>query len=195
MFSDPSSHSFYRWGGYIAYSESTDAPASYWRFESDQRGDGQWHREASTNPNIFRDLHASEGSASVGAADAGFVFGGKFVDGSRNNVAGFAVYNFTTGEWAEETEVSYSTSDGSLWGGTATYVSRFGSRGVIFVLGGMRGRERPPSSYLPFDTVHFYDVGTRTWHQQAASGDGPSRRHLHCAVGTGGNNDNNTYEM
>lgn len=195
MFADPSSQSFYIWGGSDSFATSQTDTESYWKFSADGEGGGAWNRESPANAQVFRSLDARDAAAVANTPDAGFIFGGKHIAGSFDNVEGFVVYNYTTKEWSAELEAPYS-GDGTVWGGSATYVEKYGSAGVIFILGGIAGHDRPHFSFLELETIHFYDVGTQTWYKQRTTGDErPSRRTQLCAVGVGGSGTNDTYEM
>lgn len=190
-FVDPSNESFYVWGGYAwAADRQSSNDKDLWRFDVDGRGGGGWSRDDSGNQDVFDGLIPTGSAACVSAPDAAFLFGGFEWNNSGRGVKGFYKYDFGTREWSQETDVGYSTDQGTLWGATATYVSGFGSAGLIFILGGIRGRDTADEEYMPFDKVHFYDIGAGKWHSQKTYGEPkPSRRQHHCAIGvrdTGG---------
>lgn len=194
-FADPSSRSLYSWGGF-RFRPEEPAGTDLWRFQVDERGNGRWERETSANEDVFGNLLATGSAACVTTPDDAYLFGGNEWNNSKQGVKGFYKYNFETTEWSQQTEVGYATDHGFLWGGTATYVSGFGSKGLIFILGGITGRYTADRTHMPFNTVHFYDIGTGRWHSQETSGDQkPNSRRHHCAVGAGGFGDSNTYEM
>jgi hypothetical protein len=195
MFADPSSDAFYIWGGSEWFAPSQTDTQSYWKFSADGKGEGTWNRESPASAQVFRTLDARDAAAVVSTPDAGFIFGGKQIAGSFENEEGFVVYNYTNKEWSSDLDAPYS-GDGTVWGGSATYIEKYGTAGVIFILGGISGHDRPHFSFLEFETIYFYDVGTQTWHKQKTTGDErPSRRAQHCAVGVGGSGANDTYEV
>jgi hypothetical protein len=149
----------------------------------DGRGGGEWSRDDSGNQDVFDGLIPTGSAACASTPDAAFLFGGFEWNNSGRGVRGFYRYDFETREWSQETDVGYSTDQGTLWGATATYVSGFGSAGLIFILGGIRGRDTADEEYMPFDTVHFYDIGAGKWYNQKTFGDSkPNRRQHHCAI-------------
>lgn len=199
IFTDRNSESFYLWGGYLPFVETADF-SLFWRFTVDGKGGGQWDSEAPDNQQVFASIDRAENTAYKSTSDGGFVFGGKILDedgkvtSSQESVKGFKTFNFTTKEWAEESGGAYS-QDGSIWGGSATFVDKFGTKGVIVMLGGLSRPDQPGSGYIDWGTIHVYDVAAKQWHSQKASGDVPSRRSHHCAVGVADTGENNSYEM
>jgi hypothetical protein len=107
-------------------------------------------------------------------------------------LVGYAVFNFTTREWTRESNGPYS-SDGTLYGATATFAPIFGSNGLIFVLGGQSGFRDYDQEYVTFQRVHFLDPATREWQFQVTTGEAPSGRFYHCSVGVASTS--GTFEM
>ena len=189
-FTDPSSKSLYTWGG-LRYQSESDRQ-DVWRLAVDGRGGGQWDREISENNEYFSDLIPASSVASTTTPHAAYLFGGgRWNTTGIEMVQGFYKYDFERREWSEETDVGYP--NGRLYSGSATYVSGFGDRGIIVILGGKTGFRTEDEAYLSFDTVHFYDVANGTWYEQETSGDEkPGRREHACAVGVRGED---SYEM
>lgn len=106
------------------------------------------------------------------------------------SVAGHVAFDFDTKAWSREARAPY-TSDGGLFGGTATYVPGFGPNGIILILGGVSGENE--DEYPTFRRLHFMDPVTGQWFAQETSGDVPDERTTHCSVGVQGHN--GTYEM
>lgn len=194
---DPKSSSFYVWGGHAAYGQP--APdLNFWRFTVNDQGVGSWGRESPNNADVFATMEGSDMAAYASTNDAAFIFGGKVVNSearlTRENVKGFKTFNFTTWVWDEEAEGPYS-HDGSLWGASATFVPKFGSQGIIILLGGMTRPNEPAPGYEDWGTVDIYDLAEKKWHTQVTSGDTPPRRSHHCAVGVDDTRDDGSYEM
>lgn len=149
---------------------------------------------------MFAGINRTETAAYASSDDAAFIFGGRTVDengkvGSASaSVTGFNVFNFTTMEW-EVVEGGEYSHDGSIWGGSATFVPTFGAKGIIVMLGGLERAHEPGSGYIDWGTIHVYDVAEKKWHRQKASGKAPERRSHHCAVGVADTGDNGSYEM
>lgn len=200
IFTDQASKSFYVWGGYLVDDEEPDY-STLWRFGTDGEGGGQWNSEAPSNQEVFLGLDVTEKMAYTSTDDGGLAFGGKILgpDGVPNSTTeesakGFVTFNFTTKDWTHEDSGPYS-HEGSIFGASATFVDRFGARGVIVLLGGLERANQPGSGYVDWGTIHVYDVAEKKWHSQKALGDAPSRRSHHCAVGVAGTAGNGSYEM
>lgn len=139
-------------------------------------------------------------AASASTKDAGFVFGGREyrstpVDGTENSKH-FLSYNYTTLSWKWHDLPDHFSIDRTLWGSKAIYVPNYGPNGLIFLLGGITGKETAGQAYLTFRKIHFMDPVTKEWYSQdtTATSDGfPGTRHEHCVAGIAGAN--NTYEM
>lgn len=195
--------SFYRFGGFKPFDETADG-STLWRFLTDGEGGGAWARESPNNATAFLNLDRSEAAAHTSTPDAGFIFGGKVVDldsqSQPENVKGFISFNFTTKEWREwkgegdDADLPYSP-DSSLFAASATYVEKYGEAGLIFLLGGMSRHTEPEAEYIDLRKIYFYDIAAKEWHSQITSGEAPPRRDNHCAVGAGGGNANDTFEM
>lgn len=197
LFTDLSTNSFYVWGGYTPWDESVDT-SFLWRFIVDGGGGGEWVREAPGNPDFFVALARSNSGAYTQTPDTGYVFGGSELGSNARetgaNVKGVVTFDFDSKDWAQDTNGPFSP-DGSLWGATATYVNKFTEKGLIVILGGVTRRAETASGYLAFNTVQLYDVTSGTWYEQETTGDAPSRRSHHCAVGVGDSESQDTYEM
>lgn len=200
LLTDESSDSFYVWGGYRMRPQSRPEASSsdLWKFTADGSGGGSW--EAESQDDAFTNLVRSQAGASVSTRDAAFHFGGRSTTDSTTEpegpVPGYFHFNFTTDDhsWQNETEAPYS-SEGTLYGATATWVPTFGPNGLIVLLGGQSLEMANPDNeqYLPMDEVHFMDPVTKTWYKQKTTGALPARRMFHCAVGV--ESTNGTFEM
>ncbi|KFA47531.1 hypothetical protein S40293_02131 [Stachybotrys chartarum IBT 40293] len=187
IFTDESTGRFFIWGGHTTVDYSIGDPI-LWYFTPDGNGGGNWTvGDPSTGSSITsRDSERAESSAYSNANGAGFAFGGLSTRATslepRGNLVGYAVFNFTTREWTRESNGPYS-SDGTLYGATATFAPIFGSNGLIFVLGGQSGFRDYDQEYVTFQRVHFLDPATREWQFQVTTGEAPSGRFYHCSVG------------
>ncbi|KAH7311625.1 hypothetical protein B0I35DRAFT_411798 [Stachybotrys elegans] len=198
IITNTSSGSFYSWGGHSSWFADIEAPV-LWRFDTDGEGGGSWSLEsAGSRSSSFVDIERTHSAAYASTPDAGFVFGGQSTTLTslepRGYVAGYSYWNLTTGEWNVDSSGPY-TDDGTLYGGTATYVPTFGPNGIIVVLGGVNNFEAEASDteYVDFRTVHFIDPVTRRWYSQPTTGGAPSARHYHCAAGA--ESTNGTFEI
>lgn len=209
ILTDHASKSFYVWGGYLPFQRTADF-SKLWRFTTDGEGGGRWDSEAPEDQDVFANLERTENAAYAstgGDVDSdsdgglGFIFGGKMlndngkVDQSQASLTGFRSFDFKTKDWSEVQDGDGYSQDGSIWGGTATFVRGFGARGVVVVLGGLSRPDQPGEGYMDWATVNIYDIAEEKWHRQEASGEAPSRRAHHCAVGVADTSGNGSYEM
>ncbi|KAH6666538.1 hypothetical protein F5X68DRAFT_236977 [Plectosphaerella plurivora] len=199
---DQKSKCFYVWGGYSAYGIPIPDPREFWRFCAS----GGWQQVELDLPSRieFRRIPNLFFSASASTHDTGFIFGGEasvsaLLPGDKKNFEGFLSFNFTSQTWTShdrpQDKPQYS-SDGTLWGAKAIFVPNYGENGLIFFLGGSRGRGTGNVLYLDFNTVHFMDPVTKAWYKQsttALNDNFPGPRHQHCIAGVAG--ENNTYEI
>lgn len=199
LLADESSNALYTWGGETSWSD--DGPGVspvLWRFNAMDDGRGSWENQSISNGEVFKSLKRPVLAASASTPTAGFVFGGVANKRSTSdssdpvNLEGFLSYNYTNRMWSEHTDAPYS-KDKTLWGASAVYASNLGPNGLIFVLGGVSGRDTSDASYLDFRTIHFLDPVTLEWYEQRTEGDKPAERHRHCAVGVVG--ENQTFDM
>jgi hypothetical protein len=193
IFTDEKNGVFYPWGGHTSWFADIGDPELI-HFRADGKGGGEWVED---NPsNTFKNAERVESSAYASTPDGGFAFGGSSAANTskepKGNVAGFVSFNFTTKEWTSDSSAPYS-SDGSLYGGTATFVPTFGPNGIIILLGGMTQAKTSDVKYLDFRTLYFIDPVTRDWNYQVTTGDTPSGRYHHCATGVASSN--GTFEM
>lgn len=194
ILTDSRAKAFYVWGGITSWSAPL-RPPTLWRF--DAASDGKWDdTRRSSNNEVFVEIKRAQNPAYASTPDAGFIFGGTSVAGSSpdpsGNRRGYISFEFATRTWEEHAEAPYS-DDGTIWGGSATYVPGFGPNGLVFVMGGMHSRGEQPAKYIDFGTLHFLDPVTRKWYSQATTGDVPGERHQHCVGGAAGAN--GTFDM
>lgn len=194
LLTDRSSGAFYTFGGYLSRGDSADN-STLWRYTPDGEGGGLWSEYGPADHEMFLSLNRTHSAATASSADTGFIFGGKMVNQNSQftemNAKGFLTFDFRSNEWAESTDTPYS-KDGSLFGAEAVYVEEYGTQGLILILGGMTRHGASTPGFLDMDKIWFYDIGSRKWHLQKATGEVPTFRRRHCAVGVAGNE---TYEM
>lgn len=194
---DTKSKALYGWGGSPVWIDNALSPPRLWRFDVE---DDSWSEAEPASVDTFRSLERTGYAAFASAPNAGFVFGGRKTSGTAgegtesSNPQKYVSFDFESMEWEEHEDPPYSV-DGTLWGGRALYVPDFGPNGLIFILGGMRGRDETEPSYISFEDLHFLDPVTGTWYNQRATEVDrfPQARHEHCVVGVSGAN--GTYDM
>ncbi|KFA73897.1 hypothetical protein S40288_10543 [Stachybotrys chartarum IBT 40288] len=173
IFTDESTGRFYIWGGHTTVDYSIGDPI-LWYFTPDGNGGGNWTMgDPSTGSSITsRDSERAESSAYSNANGAGFAFGG--LSNRATLLRAEGKLGWSNGPYS---------SDGTLYGATATFTPIFGSNGLIFVLGGQSGFRDYDQEYVTFQRVHFLDPATREWQFQVTTGEAPSGRFYHCSVG------------
>jgi hypothetical protein len=196
---DKYSECFLAWGG-------IPAPSSpeLWRFCNSGGGDrAAWEKLPSKSD--FGDYSRLAHTAYASTKDSGFAFGGRINDLDSGewleSSDQYVSYNFTSKAWASHNLPGSLSSieDRTLWGAKAVFVPKYGTNGLVFLLGGISGQRaqvKDGDAYSGFKTVHFLDPVTRVWHEQetTATSDGfPKGRYGHCAVGVAGAD--STYEM
>lgn len=190
LLTDHSRGMIYAHGGYFVRPSDIQTD-NLWGFRVDDEGGGSWERAAVDNLDDFANSTLSEGTAFASATDGGFIFGGAM---GRTNFKGYKTFNFTTMVWEEKWDAPYSP-DGSLYGGAAVFVEKYGTAGLVMVMGGTWRRFEDPSGYSSPSTVHFYDVAEQKWHSQQTSGDIPPGWEQGCVVGVDDTSENNSFEM
>ncbi|KAK7223103.1 hypothetical protein V2G26_011106 [Clonostachys chloroleuca] len=196
IFTDSASNSFYIYGGRESYPNGPPRD-KYWKFIADNKGSGSWSTE--TTSGAFTGLVRSEAGAFASTNNAGFWVGGyasgwtdsQATGNLASDIPGVVSFNFSTKAWKNHTEAPYSPS-GRMYGGTATYISNLGSNGLVMTLGGVASSKPKVAGHLDLGNVHFFDPETMKWYKQATTGEIPSGRMDHCAVGVKGNG---TFEI
>jgi Kelch motif len=111
-------------------------------------------------------------------------------------IPGIVSYNTVDGTWKNESSTGYSAF-GTAVLAQLQYVPTFGAGGLLLVMGGstpnaVKWTDRG-SNYVSFEKVNIYDLASKSWHAQTASGAIPNARSRFCSVGARG--DNGTYEI
>ncbi|CAG9978383.1 unnamed protein product, partial [Clonostachys byssicola] len=194
MFVDNAAGAFYIWGGRYFFI-SDPPPLKFWKFTANKNGGGSWATEEA-DPS-FNAIIRSEAGAFTSSKDAGFWFGGQGTpethDGlSKLNIPGFVSFNFTTKIWTNHTDAPFSPR-GTLVYATATYLPGVGPNGIIMLLGGQGVTVPKGSEEISLETVHFLDPVTLKWYKQKTTGQVPTPRIGHCAVGVTGSNSSEIF--
>jgi len=199
----PSGSAFYIWGGLTAYF-GQPPPLEIWRFSADGSGGGLWNKETprgSTVVELSKAVRAGQ-SAWTQSRNVGYFLGGYANAQSDTSVTGdtylalpgLLSYDMTSGELTNSSSVGLGPY-GNLVSGAAEFVP-FGPSGVLLFLGGGQGpiaTKYGGWTGVDFNNLTFYDIATKKWHSQQATGARPTRRERFCTVGVAG--PNNTYEM
>ncbi|KAE9573762.1 hypothetical protein CGMCC3_g10181 [Colletotrichum fructicola] len=175
-----------------------------WKFTADGQGGGSWAIDENLNQGQA-DFHRSHGGAFTSASNSAFYIGGmeetttaiKPDMPNGGYMSGFVSFNFTSSSqdrvWRNTTEAPYSKSK-TLYAASAQYIPKFGSQGLIMILGGAHyDAASTKSNDNAMDIVWLMDPVTRTWYSQQTTGDSPPARRWSCTVGAKSLND--TYEI
>ena len=103
-------------------------------------------------------------------------------------LGGIVAFNMTSNQWSNTSMPSNMVRPTGRNGVLAS-VPIFGPEGLLIATG-LGAMDQVP---IPFDTITIYEPGSKTWHNQTATGDIPKGRDKACTVGIQG--DNETYEM
>ena len=176
---------------------------SIWGLRPDTNGTGNWIEyvgPTSEKPfpqNILRPAFGSSGDD----GENGYFFGGYIdyktspsaADVARAQAApGLLTFNFGSLTLTNDTNVAMRVQS-STWvtPGVMLHSPFYGSSGILLAIGGDVG---PLEAGGPFNNISVFDLGSRKWYYQAATGTIPSQRSNFCAVAAQGK-DNASFEM
>lgn len=199
LWTDEKAGEIYTWGGWPL--ENGRLPQRRLRkfTPTGAGGSGTWSDVGveTESKEAFRNTGPSRHGAFVSTPTTGFIFGGEyFVDGPSpewHNNEGYIAFDFATRAWRKRSYPdALFTSKNTLLDAVAVFVPEFGSGGLIFSLGGA-SEYFTPGSGIDFGTAHFFDPVEERWFSQNTTGDIPTIRTDHCAVGVAGAN--GTFDM
>ncbi|KAH6680002.1 hypothetical protein F5X68DRAFT_234517 [Plectosphaerella plurivora] len=159
---DAKSQAMYIWGGDMSYYKNPPNPPKLWKFNAN---DTSWGKEEPASVETFESIERTEYPAYASGPNTGFIFGGRVMETSEGddaqvrNPSQHLSFDFETRAWEKHNNAPYSV-DGTFWGGEAIYGPEYGPNGLIFEIGGLRGRASPEPTYLRFDQLHFIDPVT-----------------------------------
>ena len=183
----PDRRSFYSFGGLGAWIAPTNDSAP-WQFTPDGRGNGTWARVPDP------------------ADGRGYFLGGlATADGMEappfGASPGLLTWDMAANAWTNASATAVAPWGAAMYG-RMQVVLNFGQQGVLLAFGG-EGTDADLTfagtmdRALGLDEIGVYDIATRTWYRQRATGytqDAiPSKRELFCSVGADGGN--GTYEI
>lgn len=180
---DKSQGSFYTWGG----ANAVVIEPNLWRFDPNGKGSGEWVDVTPNNSSdTFFKLQRSSLASVASTDDAAFIFGGQVdsrteTEPEKNGEIGYRIFNFTTQEWNEVTNMPSSYGQ-TVYAGSAVFAPDFGPNGFIFMLGGLRNNTNSNSG-LDFRTLHMMDPVSQTWYEQKTTGRAPGSRFSLCSAG------------
>ncbi|KAI3320526.1 hypothetical protein HD806DRAFT_547359 [Xylariaceae sp. AK1471] len=209
IWTDPVEEVFYMWGGQAPGGNLTRT-RELWQFAADKKGGGNWSAVTPANPDVFVGLRRGACSSWATCNGLGVALGGfgwvwtdpAFSDSNDSSkgvpIPGLLSYNISTRMWANESAKAFNGL-GTSQKGSAACVPSAGTEGVglILPLGGLFSDlvvfEQDTTSTNDLGNLTFYDIASKTWHSQTASGQIPPGRESFCVVGVQG--ENNTFEI
>ena len=205
IWKDPSGNAFYIFGGRAPYSINRDhlTKDGIWKFTADGKGGGSWAKELPSNPALLATFTLAYGAAFASSPDGlGFSIGGLATYDTQADIAKdykthpprMIAYEMKSQTWSFSNIDKVVPPAGELFNGGAEYVPVFGSKGLLFLMGGLVYDGNGKSTHtLDFSNVSFYDPVDGKWRYQQTQGYAPSERQSFCMVGVAG--DKGTYEM
>ncbi|KAI0097743.1 hypothetical protein GGR51DRAFT_552895 [Nemania sp. FL0031] len=199
---DPSTDSFYTWGGFT--SNGSSPSQELWRFMADGSGGGSWTQVTQRDFSAFVKLKGTFGTAFTQTLDVGFALGGAATTASDSSIdkkipgyatPGLVSYNFQTGEWNNQTTAGVYGGYGTSLNARAEYTP-FGPNGMILFLGGAETPVDATNESIVetnWNYISMVDPVTNKWYRQMTSGTKPPTIESHCSVGVPG--PNGTYEI
>jgi hypothetical protein len=200
----------YIWGGALSgFLKETPPPPQLWRFVPSGNLSGHWYQDSLTFVGSLGLFRQHSGCGTVLGTSALF-FGGvstmltelATAFNSANSAiprAGITSYDFTTGNWSLD-----STTGLGPWGDVVAAqtfaMPAFGSKsGILVAIGGQVPGPTQWDKYHDgmnfLSNISVYDLDSKKWYAQQATGDIPPPRLYFCAVKAVGTMNTTTYEM
>ena len=176
-------------------------PDSIWGLRPDGNGAGNWTEyvgPTSEKPfpqDIFRPAFGFSGDD----GENGYFFGG-YVDsdtspgvvGTAQAVPGLLTFNFGSMTLTNDTNVATRVESNSVvHPGVLLHSPVYGTSGILLAMGGDAGQLEAGG---PFNNISIFDLASKQWHYQAATGTIPAQRSNFCAAAAQGE-DKISFEM
>lgn len=199
LWSDPSSSSFYTWGGMTPWFGAA-VENIIWKFTADGSGGGAWSQAEASNVVAFTSSIRTIGSAYTTVNGVGYSIGGTStsrvdtsITGDAIAVQGMVTFDTQTQEWNNASSAGLG-ANGTTMNGRLEYAP-FGGSGFLVLLGGAVLPVGAIDEYvqLEWNKLWIMDLATNKWYSQAVTGSKPTTREAHCSVGVQG--PNGTYEI
>ena len=197
LWADPSNNSISSFGGWV-YDYSQDM--TMWSFPATGAKHGPWTVDSDQPQNVsatFGSLYATSSStfytlggvASNGAGSAGTLW-------ANPNIG---ILDFKSSKWTNESSAGFGSGFAAL--GQAQYVPTFGTQGIIVYLGGFAPSSQAftantdgATKLTDMSSVHIYDIASKNFLFQEATGSIPPGRWSFCMVGAE-DSSQNTFDM
>jgi len=167
---------------------SFEKPYTIWRFtpSTPADGDGIWGPTIGRLDNIVWPHHPTIADTPSG----GFVVGGYSYTPKTSNVLRNMTIVGKRNTYTGSPNIGPFSAKG-LKKGSAHFVPNFGTgEGMIIYIGGANMDGTP----FPMSLIHMYDIASKEWYSQPATGDIPKDRVASCVTG-GQDFKTNSYEM
>lgn len=203
---DPSSKSIYAYGGgtTVAGSEGTDQvdPLSVWGFATENN---IWTERYGPDDDLWDNMTRATRCASAYTPESGYCLGGYSGPWSTDintptssiPIGGMVEFDFETTTWSNISSVG-SSERGWTVDQEMEYAPVYGKKGILLAIGGHELPEQEQyvtgENLRSMANITIYDINTKTWHSQNATGDIPSGRSEFCSVAVQGDN-SDTFEM
>ena len=186
------------------HSSMTTPQESIWGLCPDDHGGGDWTEyvgPTSVTPFPQGILRPSNGFYGDDGEN-GYYFGGDIDRSSSPSITlpwgqaifapGLLTFNFNSLVLTNDTNVAtHVDSSSSAAPGRMVHAPSFGNAGILVALGGGSGRIEAGG---PFNNISIFDLKSKTWYYQTATGTIPSPRSKFCAVGVQ-EKDMSSFEM
>lgn len=198
---DETLNKVFRYGGwpYRTTNATPDMRTDLWSFQPGGRTI-YWSREKNPAENGLSIGSSAPYGAAWTASDSVFYSLGGSINASLPSVLvkDFVQYDASTGTWSN-TKTSIPGNSGFISQAQAVIAPNFGKQGYIVIVGGVnppqKNNEFGSGTFLMnMSNVILYDVDSKTWYVQKATGDIPPPRTEFCVVGSA-SADRKTYEL
>ena len=200
LWTDDRSGTIYSFGGLVPINLTDPGTNLYARDSGGWRTVPQGQGEAAPSPSSIRPAGASSTFGNgVGYMLGGFIIRGEY--GQQWPLPGLLSYNMTSNSWLNISSAPISPFGTSLLS-RLEFIPNFGSEGVMIAMGGQYSdkQSKPWSSSgdhgggnFSFSNITIFDIASKNWYWQTATGDIPSPRSLFCS--TGAESNEGTYEV
>ncbi|KAK2762299.1 hypothetical protein FQN54_001309 [Arachnomyces sp. PD_36] len=201
---DPKSDSIWAYGGATttAGDEGTEEidPLSVWVLENDT-----WDERYGPDDKLWDTMTRATRCASAYSPETGYCLGGYSgqsstpidTPGWNLPIGGMVELDFESTSWSNASSVG-SSQRGWTINQEMEYIPSYGEEGILVAVGGddisTQGWYMTGTNLRSMSNITIYDIHTKTWHSQTASGDVPEGRSEFCSVSAQGG-DNDTYEI
>jgi hypothetical protein len=214
LFYDKQRNKISRYGGW-PYVKQNDFPSLLWSFTPDGSDNTNWKNETSPAEDGLSAFSPGPfASANAYTQTTYYNLGGNIVPSGTSSMvvlSGLVTRDLVAQDWRNATtdipnQSQYRTQSKMV------HVPNFGTSGYLVVVGG----ESPPTDVSTYEggthmvdmaTITLYDIDSKTWYTQTATGDIPPPRSEFCVAGSAsasgkryelfvyGGSTNNTYDL